>query len=35
MLKSLTDTFLIMNIPSIEEGEELDRHGLGHEYTIH
>ena len=34
-LKSLTDTFLIMNIPSIEEAEALDRHGLGHEYTLH
>ena len=34
-LKSLTDTFLIMNISFIEEAESLDRHGLGEEYTIH
>ena len=34
-LKSLTYTFLIMKIPSIEEAEALDRHGLGHEYTVH
>ena len=34
-LKSLADTFLIMNIPFIEEAESLDRNGLGHEYTIH
>ena len=34
-LKSLTDTFLIMNIPFLEEAEALDRHVLGHEYTLH
>ena len=34
-LKSLKDTFLIMNMPSIQEAEAIDRHGLGHEYTIH
>ena len=27
-LKSLTDTFLITNTPSIEEAEEFDRHVL-------
>ena len=32
-LKSLTDTFLITNTPSIEEAEEFDRHVLDHQYT--
>ena len=31
-LKSLTDTFLITNTPSIEEAEEFDRHVLDHQY---
>ena len=34
-LKSLTDTFLIMNIPFIEEAKSLDIHGRGEEYTVH
>ena len=34
-LKSLADTFLITNIPSINEAEEFDRHVLDHEYTLH
>ena len=29
-LKSLTDTFLIINTPSIEEAEGFDRHVLDH-----
>ena len=33
--KSLTDTFLITNIPSIVEVEEFDRYVLGDEYTLH
>ena len=32
-LKSLTDTFLITNTPSIEEAEEFDRHVLHHQYS--
>ena len=34
-LKSLTDTFLITNTPSIEEAEEFDRHVLDHQYSLH
>ena len=34
-LKSLTDTFLITNTPSIEEAEEFDRPVLDHQYTLH
>ena len=34
-LKSWTDTFLITNIPSINEAEKFDRHVLDHEYTLH
>ena len=33
-LKSLTDKFLITNIPSIEEVEEFDRHVLDHQYSL-
>ena len=34
-LKSLTDTFLITNTPSINEAEEFDRHVLDHQYSLH
>ena len=34
-LKSLTDTFLITNTPSIDEAEEFDRHVLDHQYCLH
>ena len=34
-LKSLADTFLITNTPSIEEAEEFDRHVLDHQYSLH
>ena len=33
--KSLTDTFLITNILSIEGAEEVDKHVLDNEYTVH
>ena len=34
-LKSLADTFLIINTPSIEVAEEFDRHVLDHQYFLH
>ena len=34
-LKSLTDTFLITNTPSINEAEKFDRHVLDHQYSLH
>ena len=34
-LKSLTDTLLFTNTPSINEAEEFDRHVHDHEYTVH
>ena len=34
-LKSLTDTVLVTNIPSINEAEEFDRHVLDNQYTLH
>ena len=33
-LKSLTDTFLITNTPSINEAEVFDRHVLDHQYPL-
>ena len=33
-LKSLTDTFLITNIPYIEGANEFERHVLDHQYTL-
>ena len=33
-LKSLTDTFLITNIPSLSEAEEIDWHILDHQYSL-
>ena len=33
--KSLTDTFLIITTPSTEETEEIGRHDLDHQYTLH
>ena len=34
-LKSLTDTFLIADTPSIKEAEEFDRQVLDHQHTLH
>ena len=34
-LESLTDTFLITNIPPIKEADDFDRHVLDHQYTLH